>query len=96
MFQVGAHLSLTPERSLPFVVVVSLEIVILVGWGLGEFQLQLGNVVLGGPRLLENRRGNCLTLVFCVDHRGGVLWIEWGVDLGSNSWRQIAPGLLIC
>ena len=89
-------MSLTPEWSLPSVVVVSLEAVILVAWGLGEFLLQLGNVVLGGPRLLENRRGNCLTLVVCVGHRGGALWIGWGVDLGSNSWRQIASSLLIC
>ena len=95
-FQVGARLSLTPEWSLPLVVVVSLEAVILVAWGLGEFQLQLGNMVLGGPRLLENRGGNCPTFVVCVGHRGGVLWIGWGVDLGSSSWRQIAPGLLIC
>ena len=95
LFRVGARLSLTPKWSSSLVVVVSLETVILVAWGLGEFLLQLGNVVLGSPLLLENHRGNYPTLVICVDHRGGVLWIGWGVDLGSSSWRQVAPGLLI-
>ena len=74
----------------------SLETVILMAWGLGEFLFQLSNVVLGGPCLLENHKGNYLTLVICVGHRGGVLWIGLSVGLGSNSWRQIALGLLIC
>ena len=89
-------MSLTPEWSLPLVVVVSLEVVILAAWGLVELLLQLGNVVLCGSHQLENRRGNYPTLVIRVGHRGGALWIGWGVDLGSNSSRQIAPGLLIC
>ena len=62
---------MTPEWSLPFVVSVSLETVILVAWGLDEFLLQLGNMVLCCSRQLENRRGNYPTHVNCVDHSGG-------------------------
>ena len=57
MLRVGARLSLTLKWSLPLVVVVSLEIVILVAWGLDEFLLQLGNVVLCGSRQLEIAEG---------------------------------------
>ena len=58
-------MSLTPEWSLPLVVVVSLEIVILVALDWDKSWLRRGNVVICDSCQSENHKWNYPTHVFC-------------------------------